>query len=231
MSFGLGGKSLANFHPGTASSPTDDDPQDAGDEVNSEGPTIYCSEGATLNTSSGYWIFRNSLVKAGFSKEIIEQTWAPAFEGMKFVWSSGTQDKLEKYGSKARTEAPKPGERPITMKVCENIIVFPYKSKTTKTAAKPATNGTAHAAAGGDTDAARLAVEQVVASMATKYAGQTIEKFPGQFLANYGQAKADNKVQPAARKLVATPADFTPFVEAVNGVVDDNGAVIFPAAE
>ena len=61
IAFGFGGKSLASFHPGNASSATDD-PTDAGDEPLTEGPTIYAADSsAQIHPSTGFWVLRNSL--------------------------------------------------------------------------------------------------------------------------------------------------------------------------
>ena len=41
LKFPLGGKSLSKIHPAEATGPEDDEPEDAGVEVNTEGPTLF----------------------------------------------------------------------------------------------------------------------------------------------------------------------------------------------
>lgn len=121
----MGGKSLATFHPGKGSSPEDTDPDDLGDELNTEGNTLFIAGGeVSMNAKSGYTVFMKSLQHKGFPKEKIAECWAPNFKGLKFELATVTPDKLEQYGQK-KGEGNKDGEGNITYKVVQGIIGFP----------------------------------------------------------------------------------------------------------
>lgn len=233
VTFGLGSKSLGTFHPGTADSPDDEDPEDAGDEVNSEGPTIYTDNAsAEIHQSTGYWVFRNSLIKAGFKKELIEQSWAPHLDGMKFILASVTSDKLEQYGSKSDTRPPKPGDRPITYKVVEKIISYPYDTKKGKTSGKaaPAKAEKSAPATNGSSGDAQSEFEKVVAYLASKFSGKEMElkRFASQWLANYSGAKADVKLQVEAKKLANDEAAVIEALSAQGADIDlESGKIKF----
>lgn len=82
--FGLGGKSLAKMHPGTATSADDDDPEDEGTEINASGNTIYVAESVgadLLNKKSSYYKLLDSLKKLGEKDEIIDAHYAPLWKG------------------------------------------------------------------------------------------------------------------------------------------------------
>lgn len=120
----MGSKSLATFHPGKGSAPDDMDPADLGDELNTEGNTLYISGGnVEMNAKSGYTVMMKSLQHRGFPKEKIAECWAPNFKGLKFELATVTPDKLEAYGQK-KGDQNQAGEN-ITYKVCQAIIAMP----------------------------------------------------------------------------------------------------------
>lgn len=120
----MGGKSLATFHPGKGSAPDDMEPDDLGDELNTEGNTLYISGGnVEMSAKSGYTVMMKSLQHRGFPKDKIAECWAPNFKGLKFELITVTPDKLEAFGQK-KGDANQAGEN-ITYKVCQAIIAMP----------------------------------------------------------------------------------------------------------
>lgn len=117
----MGGKSLLTFHPGKGDSPEDTDPDDLGDELNTEGNTLFIAGGeVSMNAKSSYTVFMRSLQHVGFPKEKIAECWAPNFKGLRFELATVTPDKLEQYGQK-KGEGNKDGEN-ITYKVVAGLI-------------------------------------------------------------------------------------------------------------
>lgn len=134
----LGGKSLATFHPGKGTGPDDTDPDDLGDELNTEGNTLFISGGeVAMNAKSGYTVFMKSLQHKGFPKEKIAECWAPSFKGLKFELATVTPDKLEAYGQK-KGDANQDGQA-ITYKVVQSIISLPGGKKAKKSTEEAAT--------------------------------------------------------------------------------------------
>lgn len=138
LRFGLGGKALAAFHPGSAASPStpDSDVDDLGVEDGTEGVTLYTVPAKDSNSpfqvheSTGIAVLIRSLIKCGLSPEIADSTWAPAFEGMVVniisqpMLNDNKQPKLSDKG------------RPITQKAVDKIARMP-QAKAAKGAAKP----------------------------------------------------------------------------------------------
>lgn len=233
----LGGKSLGSFHPGTAENADDAEPEDLGDEVGTEGNSIYSANGALPNAAASYSIFNRSLAHKGFDKKKIADCYAPHYVGLKFELATVTPDKLEAYGSKARPIDPKV---PFSYKVVQSIIEHPKAAGskkagkaapgTTKTAAKteaPAET-TGAGASGGDDDAADVAFS-TLQEVAKKLAGQT-KKLNGVktfWLANY---KGEPKLQKAARDLVNNPVWLAEKLEALDAAVSEDSVTFAEAA-
>lgn len=139
--FSLGGKSLPAVHPGEASSPDadDDDIEDAGDEVNAEGPTIkLISSSFKPHEKSSIMKLFNSLKLAGYKPEYIDRVWAPDFVGMiAFVGTEVDEDMKMKYTNKDGKEV----ERGTSYKIVKKIAVAPYEIKGKKGKAAPAGEG------------------------------------------------------------------------------------------
>ena len=69
MQFAFGPESAKRFSPGTGTSMTDIDPTDLGKEIDTEGNTLYCDEGAQLNASAAGTVF-SSHSASGDSRSI-----------------------------------------------------------------------------------------------------------------------------------------------------------------
>lgn len=247
----MGGKSLATFHPGKGSAADDMDPEDLGDEINTEGNTLYISGGSVeMNARSSYTVFMKSLQHRGFPKEKIAECWAPHFKGLKFELASVTPDKLEAYGQKKGDGKMADGTE-FTYKVVQSIIAQPDDKKGSSKAkakeekpvpaakaekpvpTKEETDVTA-AVASGD---AESEAKRVLAAVAVKLAGKTkkLDQARTFYVTLYSdnKIKGDDKLKDAARKLVN---DDSWLIETLEDSLDcvvnvDEKTVTFPSAE
>lgn len=215
----LGGKSLATFHPGKGSGPDDADPDDLGEELNTEGNTLYIAGGeVAMNAKSGYTVFMKSLQHRGFDAAKIAQCWSPNFKGLKFELATVTPDKLEGYGQK-KGDANADGMA-ITYKVVQDLVKSKGKGKKAEAeagpVAVPAKKGkpapepeeddeedTPPAAVGNDAEAEAIRVLTAAAEMCkgkTKKFGQVITYY----ITCYGapKVKGSPKLIKEARKFV-----------------------------
>jgi hypothetical protein len=121
IDFGYGKTSLEAFHPADAKSAGDEDPKDLGDRVGTEGNSIYCSGSEAFNKSCGAVVFTESLVKLGFPKDVLDQTYAPNYVGMKFRLDTLDSKTInEKYGTRLNTKPivnSKGESNPVTYKI------------------------------------------------------------------------------------------------------------------
>ena len=125
--------SFDKIRPGKVTDPNDleADPEDLGEEVGTEGNSIFGDDGARLGFN---WpAFVESLKKAGFNPEVIERVYMPDYKGMKCHLKqvpTGTKYVDKKDGK----------EKDSTTWVCTEIQTFPYekKSKGASKAAAPA---------------------------------------------------------------------------------------------
>jgi hypothetical protein len=159
--FGLGNKTLGVVTPGLADSPDDVDVQDAGTELNAEGPTLYISDenaakGWKLHPKTALAILNESLKKVGWKPEIMDRTWAPDFVGSVLEVTNWTSpDKMMGADGK---------EHAITYKIVKAAPVRGYEQKGKKAKADAAGAGKGSAASGsaksgdGDKDKAAVAV-------------------------------------------------------------------------
>lgn len=126
--FGFGSKALEAFHPGTAKSATDNDPKDEGESVDAEGNTIYCADDTQFNKSCAALVFSETLTKAGFPKDVLDQTYAPNFIGLKFELDTLDAKSInEKFGTRLNTK-PLPDGGTVTYKVCKKWLNPNYLS-------------------------------------------------------------------------------------------------------
>lgn len=142
--FGLGGKSLAAVHPGGADSPEDEEVEDLGTEVNTEGKTVFMANtDYKLNAKSSCIMLMNSLKEHGFKEEYLDRVWAPDFVGLvAHMKTLLDPDLLQDDG--------KGGKRGTPYKIVDRMIRAPYdkkpaaaktKAPAAATSAKPAKNG------------------------------------------------------------------------------------------
>ena len=133
LKFPLGGKSLSKIHPAEATGPEDDEPEDAGVEVNTEGPTLFVVDPKwQLDPRSGCAHLMASL--AGKLKEgFLDNVWAPNFIGL-VAFLKAVPDEAVKIAGRDGVE------RPVNYKVVDKVITAPYDGKKGKgkVAAPPA---------------------------------------------------------------------------------------------
>ncbi len=80
--FSLGGKSLQHAHPGICSNYEDEDVEDAGVDINAEGPTIYLTNATWRpDKKSGLVNLQLSLKDKGVDSRILNRVWAPDYVG------------------------------------------------------------------------------------------------------------------------------------------------------
>lgn len=243
----LGGKSLATFHPGKGSSPEDSDPDDLGEELNTEGNTLYIAGGeVAMNSKSGYTVFMKSLQHRGFDAGKIAQCWAPNFKGLKFELATVTPDKLEGYGQK-KGDTNADGMA-ITYKVVQDLCKSKGKAKKDAPAdEKPATKkGKATPPPEDDEDddggsaienvpaedAAEAEAIRVLTAVATKLTGKNkkLDQAKTFWVTMYGdpKVKGSAKLQADARKFVNSDTWLTEQLEELGCVVDaDEKTVTF----
>lgn len=130
--FGIGGKSLANAHPGNASGPEDSEVEDLGVAVGISGPTLLVvNETWNPDKKSSCIKLMDSLRAVQFKDEIIDRQWAPDYVGLVAFMETFHDAANPVVGSDGK-------ERPIAYKVVKRMIRAPYeKGKTTGLASAP----------------------------------------------------------------------------------------------
>lgn len=124
----LGGVDL--MRPGNLNNPNDldEEPEDLGREVDTEGNSLYGEPGAKVG---GNWAAMEASLRAkGFKPAVIERQYLPDFEGMKCHLTTKATNR--KYKNKAGEEVT------ATELICDRIQTFPYEAKKGKAAGKAA---------------------------------------------------------------------------------------------
>jgi len=168
----LGLGKLDKWHPGKADGPDDNDPEDAGEDVDAEGNCVYVVDpSAKLNKKSKWVIFATSLEDHGFKASILERGYMPDLVGLKVKVKSIPGTKIPGQTYK---------KDPINL-VAEKILVFPYEKGKGKPAAKvngkPNVGSTPAAPASSKTaDGAEQMAMRFLEEAATDYSGKEIER-------------------------------------------------------
>lgn len=125
----------------------DVEPEDLGDEVDTEGNALFLVEGA--KPGRGWAIMEESLRKCGFKPEISGRGVASDFEGMVAHFKTVEGAKyIAKQGAKKGQEVTP------TNLVCDRIHTYPYDKKKGSTGAAAAGKGTSTTAASGKANGA-----------------------------------------------------------------------------
>lgn len=103
------------FLPGNSKNANDDDPEPVEGEPGDEGNALWCEEGTNFFKDSAYVIFCDSLIAAGFKPDVVDQSFAPNFNGLIFE-AERKPDKGDKNGKR-------------TNLVAKKILRYPYESK------------------------------------------------------------------------------------------------------
>lgn len=168
--FGLGGKSLTGAHPGGADSPDDEEVEDLGVDVGTEGPTVFlASPTFKLNSKSGCAVLMDSLQKAGFKEEYLNRVWSPDYVGSVFHVKNFVSDQVMK-GDDGK-------DRPITYKVVGKIIRAGYEQKK-KAGAGQMSQPKGKAAAGGKAEVSEeeKALRKALDSLSEKLDGSQVTR-------------------------------------------------------
>lgn len=208
VEYGIG--KLDRFHPGIAKGPNDDDPEDAGDEVDTEGNCIYVSDpGSRLNRKCKWMVFVQHLEQAGFKPEILGNGYMPDLVGLKGHVKTITLPKIA--GS----------DKEPTVLVFDRIVQFPYEKRTKKSAEDK----------GDDVEA--VAREAIAKIMAEK-AGQELDwkKFQVLFQTTLMRNRVPNKLHRPALDLLKNNENWLfKVADELGFLVDPELATIsFPAA-
>jgi hypothetical protein len=107
----------------------DAEPEDLGDEVDTEGNALFLEEGAKVNR--GWAIMEESLRKCGFKAEISGRGIATDFEGLVAHFKTVEGGKYIAKQGKNKGQEVTP-----TNLVCDRIHTFPYDKKTSRAGAK-----------------------------------------------------------------------------------------------
>lgn len=152
---GEDGNHKFRFRPGNAKGPDDNDPEDLGPVINTEGNSFYCEqEGDMPYADADAMIFMKSLEAKGWKTEINAQGFAPNYKGAKFeVKSVLKTDLCKKYGIKYN---PQEGQEKATIWEVVQLHTRPYEKKAGQAAGKSTTQSktTAGAAGAGKTNGA-----------------------------------------------------------------------------
>lgn len=186
VEFGVG--KLEKFRPGNAANRDDEEPEDLGEEVGTEGNCLY-TDGGRIWAYSKWMYLSESMEQCGFNPDIMGAGYMPDLIGTVGHVKTITIPKQPGITYKKEAEP--------TALVFDKIVTFPYEKKgkggsgsgkgTAATAGKPATPAAGKAAPSkgktaanaapepsGDTDGQEKAVE-VFQSVATAKAGETVE--------------------------------------------------------
>lgn len=175
LHFSFGGSSLSFAHPGQARTPEDDDIDDLGFELNTEGPTIFpipTPKPFQLNPKSGISKLFVSLRLAGFKEEYLDREWAPDYVGSMFFMKSVLGEgklKDEKTGQ----------ERDWSYKVVDRTLKASYEIKPGDKPGKAAgaagaKSSAASAAANGKNAEAEEKLQPILEAISTEKAGETM---------------------------------------------------------
>src|SRR3990167_8467251 len=112
------------FGPGLADKPTDES-EDAGDEIDTEGPTLYCDDTSQPFADADALVFMKSLESKGWKPEVNDLCWAPAYVGAKFeVRTVNPAELCKKLGIKHQAREK---ENPVWEVV--DLHTKPYEEK------------------------------------------------------------------------------------------------------
>jgi hypothetical protein len=121
--FSFGGKCLPFVHPGNAQSAEDDEPEDLGTAVGTEGNTIYLNASDWRpNEKSGLMTLTRSLTAQSIKTDYLNRCWAPDWNGCVF-------------DMRTQVSGDSKDGRSFNYKVVAKVLVGPGKSKGGKSSA------------------------------------------------------------------------------------------------
>lgn len=127
---------LSKLRPGKAKSREDNDPEDLGDEVGTEGNCIYCDGASKINANSIWSVFVKSIEDLGFKPGLLGDGWVEDFVGLSAHAITKKSEKRQIRGRDVETN----------YFVVDKIIERPYeKGEKAATTVKKAAAGAAKA--------------------------------------------------------------------------------------
>lgn len=218
-------KDLNKMRPGNATSRTDSEPSDEGDELDTTGNCIYAEEGQKINKNSAWAVFCSSLEAKGFKSEIIGEGYLPDLIGLK---GHAKAEKGEKRNIGGRDVEP-------NYLMVDKITVYPYEAKGKKPAAS-ATSNKAPAATKNAAPAAAPAAKQA-APAATAEPNEDADAAATAILAGLaselqGQQRDAKKIfSMAYSRLVSDKTRDRKIDKAISDLLKDNDWLTVKAAE
>jgi hypothetical protein len=111
-------KDLDKARPGNADGAEDEDPEDLGDALGTEGNTIWCNDGYKFNSKSKFMVFTKSLESCGFKPEVLGRGFAPDLVGLKAHFKQVPLPKID----------PSAKRDPMAL-VVDKITQYPYEKR------------------------------------------------------------------------------------------------------
>lgn len=172
--FSFGATSLAKVHPGLADSPESNDIEDAGVEINAEGPTVYMVDQAWWpNKKAGLVHLMESLKGKGLKPDQLTRVWAPDWVGCIFYMKSQqAEDKMWRPNAKKGGQLE---EVAYSYKVVERIERGPRQGAV-KADLKVAPKSKASAANGKQSSDAESQIKPLIEALAQEYTGKSMTK-------------------------------------------------------
>jgi hypothetical protein len=131
IDLGFGPESIQTFHVGKGSGADDNDPKDLGTDIDVEGNTVWTpTPGVEFKGSCGASVFNTSLLKLGFSKEILDRTWAADLVGLKFALETLPAAEINKLLETRLSTKPNRQGGSFTYKIARKWLNPTYLSKT-----------------------------------------------------------------------------------------------------
>jgi len=234
---------LEHQRPGQAASRDDADPEDLGDELDTEGNVIYVEEGVKINSKSALMVWNRSLEEKGFKVAILQAGYSPDLIGLAGYFKTVKQAKISF------------GDRDVEPNclVADKITVYPYESAkkkpiaaaTSTAAVKGKVNGAAKpvakpavveeeeagdAGSGGD---AEDVATRILTELAAELTGETRDAKKLQAMAYSRLARdksRDRKLDKAVQELIKSD-DFLADKALELGYTYDEGVFSFEASE
>lgn len=170
--FGTGGKALPRVHPGKADSPEDEEVEDLGDEIGTEGNTLFIvDETFRVHEKASVLVLVKSLAKAGW-KEKYNRMWAPDYKGLVCFMGNFADPDIKQKGKDGK-------EYPTNYKVVTKIHTAPYEGKNKAAAGaggKDAAAGKTAPKGDGAANPADAKAQELLAKLVADKDGSTLTK-------------------------------------------------------
>lgn len=210
--FSFGGKCLPFVHPGKADSVDDEDVEDLGTAVETEGNTIYLNAPDWKpNERSGLMVLTRSLASQGVKAEYLNRCWTEDWNGCVF---------------EMKTTPPEKGRdgREFTMKIVSKVLVGPGGKKT-----GAAKGGKATAASNGVDKNAEAHLAPILTALSEELDGQQITRkaFVNRVRAALDAAKTDSRLMVPVLSLCRDDKWLAEHAQTFDFVIGDDNTIVF----